>query len=187
MRQGCLQQVQNFVMKERITHFGEPKANTTFAQTMLMHANLWNLQKCDLYGSFCLNKAVGTLPTALKSLSLHALAGPLEFELSAFQRFKSLESLSLAYHWEDGSRQYRCDFILDCVLDNISTLDLSESDYLHCSFAPRCTLVTCLPNLTSFKANTRKVSELLVMRQLCRLCKNFFSCWLHQSCSYKKA
>ncbi|KAL3151028.1 hypothetical protein ABBQ38_012899 [Trebouxia sp. C0009 RCD-2024] len=73
------------------------------------------------------------------------------------QRFKSLESLSLAYHWEDGSRQYRCDFILDCVLDNISTLDLSESDYLHCSFAPRCTLVTCLPNLTSFKANTRKL------------------------------
>ena len=139
-------------MKERITYFSEPKVNTSFAQSMLTHAGLWNLQKCELYGSFCLFTAVGTLPITVKALSLHALAGPTDFLLSAFQRFTNLESLSLAYYWEEESAQFWCDFVLDCVLENLSTSDLLESGDMVCGLAPRCTLVTCLPNLTKFKA-----------------------------------
>lgn len=174
-KQGQLELVRDFTMMEHFPFSSEPNTFTPFAQNMLTYAGLWNLQKCDLYGPFCLVTAVGTLPTTITSLSLHPLVGPY-FALSAFQRFKSLESLSLAYDLDEGysevsdrgseydldegsSEVSECDymgtveaytpFTLDCILDSVSELDLFD---LHCGFAPSYNLVLCLPNLTKFKA-----------------------------------
>lgn len=170
-RQGQLELVRDFVMREQFPWPSELKTlYTPFAQNMLTYAGLWNLQKCDLHGPFCLVTAVGTLPTTITSLSLHPFIGP-PFALSAFHRFKSLESLSLAYDLDEGSPSYspvspvpECDymglteistsFTLDCILNSVHILDLLGSDNLLCGFAPWASynLVQCLPNLTNLRA-----------------------------------
>lgn len=171
-RQGQLELVRDFIMMEHFPWRSEPKTFTPFVQNMLTYAGLWNLLKCDLCGPFCLVTAVGTLPTTITSLSLHPFIGP-RFALSAFQRFKSLESLSLAYDLDEGhspvspvyspvspmseydymgTLETRTTFTLDCILDHVHTLDLLGSDDPLCGFARSYNLVLCLPNLTKLKA-----------------------------------
>ena len=119
-RQQRFRNVQEFFMAKHIA-FHESNPHTIFAQSMVTYAGFWNLHKCDLTGRFCLFSAVGTLPTTLRSLSLCPAYGPREFASSAFQRFAQLEFLNLA--WSAGN--FPCNFMLDCTLDSLCTLDLS--------------------------------------------------------------
>ena len=150
-RQQRFQKVQEFVMEEDTPPEGVAP-HTTFAQNMVTYAGLWNLQKCDLAGSFCQFSAVGTLPTTLRSLSLHPVYGPPELTSSAFQRFKQLESLSLSYTWEVDDGQFYCGFTLNCTLNNLYTLDLLKCPDIVCSCAPNHSIGACLPKVTKFKA-----------------------------------
>ena len=121
-------------------------------QTWQRQGRFQQLQDFIVEGTFCLFSAVGTMPTTIRSLSLHAKVGPPEFALSAFQRIKKLELLNLAYHWADDDEQYHCVFMVDCVLDNLCTLHLLDSTDIICRCAPSCSIVACLPNVTTFKA-----------------------------------
>ena len=168
-RQQRFQNIQEFFMKEEIAPDQEVKPYTTFAHNMVTYAGLWNLQKCELTGSFCLLSAVGTLPTTLQSLSLRAKAvgPPDEFALSAFLRFKKLESLTLAYMYWTEEGETLCEFSLDCVIDNLCTVDLSQNANPICTFGLNhvlrryYNLGACFPNVTKFSARL-----LLIMKNL---------------------
>ena len=133
-----------------------PNTTTNFAQNMVTYAGLWNLQKCDLAGSFCLFSAVGTLPTSLRSLSLHPVYGPPELTSSAFQRYKQLESLCLSYACADQHSRSTCGFTLNCTLNSLHTLDLLGSPDIICSHAPNHDIIACLPKVTKFKAKVER-------------------------------
>lgn len=141
-------------MAEHIA-FYESKPHTIFAQSMVTFAGFWDLQKCDLTGPFCLFSAVGTLPTTLQSLSLHPAYGPREFASSAFRRFSQLECLSLAWSADD----FPCNFVLDCTLDSLCTLDLSGTLDIICSCAPNCNVGACMPNISTFRGRVGSGEE----------------------------
>ena len=155
-RQQRFQNVQEFSMAEDISLY-ESNPHTTFAQSMVTYAGFWNLQKCDLAGPFCLFSAVGSLPTTLQSLSLHPDYGPREIASSAFQRFSQLEFLTLAWSADD----FPCNFVLDCTLDSLCTLDLSGTYDINVipSCAPNCNIGACLPNISTFRGRVGSGEE----------------------------
>ena len=53
-----------------------------------------------------------------------------------------------------------CDFSLDCVMDNLGTLDLPQNADLICTCAPNYNLAACLPSLTKFSARVESDEDL---------------------------
>ena len=156
-KQGRLQQVQNLVLEETVP----PKYNkrkSWFSQNVIICAGLWNLRSCSLNGPFCVESAVGLLPTSLQNLSLCPKSGPEDFCLSAFQRFTCLESLTLSwctlsFDPQVGLEQYPCSLWLDrCFMSNLHKLDCLSPTGSH-GVGFTCLVVfslqECLPNLNS--------------------------------------
>lgn len=75
-------------------HFVLPEPAADCPSLMKVGSSLWT---CHLSGSFCLITAVGTLPTLLQSLLLHADVGPDKYSLSE-------ASMSGLYMIQLGSR-----------------------------------------------------------------------------------
>lgn len=122
-----------------------------------MLAGFWNLSSCSVDGPFCLEAALGLLPTSLLKLELWPDAGPRVIRLSTFKRFSQLQTLKLAVGLGDGeedeaetpSYQLLLDTALSCLRHVVI------HDDLLCELAQAVTIETCFSHLRSLQMHVR--------------------------------
>ena len=137
----------------------DPKsANTSLLfQGLFVLAGFWNLSSCSVDGPFCLEAALGLLPTSLLKLDLWPGAGPKVIRLSTFKRFSRLQTLKLAVGLGDGeedeaetpSYQLLLDTALSCLRHVVI------HDGLLCELAQAVTIETCFSHVRSLQIHVR--------------------------------
>lgn len=105
-RVGHLQNLREFwLFSEHLfrEEYEEIRLQSAFFEAAIMCTGFWSLQRCTLEGPFSLEQAAALLPATLKQLDLRPDVPPVHIDLSAFDRFPSLQLLDLAGAQEDPS------------------------------------------------------------------------------------